>query len=144
MASVNKAIILGNVTKDPEMRYTASGIAVASLSIATNFKTKDEERVEFHRITLWDKLATVVVDYVKKGDPLYVEGRIETRKRLDKDGNDRYTTEIVAERVQLLGRRSRDDGAEEPEQRATKPAAKPASRPARGSNIADMDDDVPF
>lgn len=108
MASLNRATLIGNACKPPEVRYTASGTAVASLSIATNEKWKDKsgewvEKAEFHNVTFWGKLADIVGEYVTKGQQIFVEGRLQTRKWQDKDGNDRYTTEIVAEKMLMLG-----------------------------------------
>jgi single-strand DNA-binding protein len=114
MASVNKVIVLGNVGRDPEVRYTPDGKAVCNLSIATSrsWKNKDgdrQEETEWHRVSLFDRLAEIAGEYVKKGKPVYVEGRLRTRKWQDKDGKDQYTTEIMAESMQLLG--GRDDEA---------------------------------
>ena len=143
MASVNKVIVLGNATKDPEVRYTPNGSAICNIGIATNRTWKDkagakQEEVEFHRITFYDKLAEVVGEYVKKGKSIYVEGRLKTRKWQDKDGKDVYTTEVIAEQMQLLG--GREEAA---------PAARPAptrAAPSRTSSTAfdDMPSDVPF
>ena len=106
MASLNKAMLIGNLGKDPEVRHTASGQAVASFSLATSEKFKKgddwEERTEWHNVTLWGKLAEIAGEYLSKGKTVYIEGRIQTRKWQDKDGNDRYTTEIVGERMQML------------------------------------------
>ncbi len=108
MASLNKVMLIGNLGKDPELRYTASGQAVASFSIATTEKFKNktgdwEERTEWHRITLWGKQAEIAGEYLAKGKTVYIEGRLQTRKWTDRDGNDRYTTEIVGDRMQMLG-----------------------------------------
>jgi single-strand DNA-binding protein len=110
MASVNKVIIVGNVGRDPELRYTQSGQPVASFSIATNerFKDKDgnwKDRTEWHRIVAWARLAEICGEYLRKGSQVYVEGRIQTRDWEDKEGNKRQTTEIVALTMQMLGRR---------------------------------------
>lgn len=107
MASLNKVMLIGNLGKDPEVRFTASGQAVASFSIATSEKFKGksgemEERTEWHNITLWGKLAEISGEYLSKGKTIYVEGRLQTRKWQDKSGNDRYTTEIVGEKMQML------------------------------------------
>lgn len=142
MASVNKVIVLGNLGKDPEIRYTSSGSAVATLSIATVRKYKDsndqkQEETEWHRVVLFGRLAEIAGEYVKKGHPLYVEGRLRTQKWQDKEGNDRYTTEIVGESIQLLAPKSSD------EERPAKPS-KP-SRPApRKESTMPEDDDIPF
>lgn len=108
MASLNKCLLIGNAGKDPEVRYTANGTAVASFSLATTEKIKNskgewEDKVEWHNITLWAKLAEVASEYLTKGKSVYIEGRLQTRKWQDKDGNTRYTTEIVGEKMQFLG-----------------------------------------
>ena len=109
MASVNKVIVLGNLGRDPEVRYTPSGAAVCNLRIATtrNWKNKDsgekKEETEWHSVVLYDRQAEVAGEYLKKGRPVYIEGRLKTRKWTDKDGAEKYTTEIVADSMQLLG-----------------------------------------
>ena len=109
--SVNKVILIGNLGRDPELRYTPSGAAVCNVSIATtrNWKSKDSgervEETEWHRVVFYDRLAEIAGEYLKKGRPVYVEGRLKTRKWQDKDGKDNYTTEIVAEQMQMLGGR---------------------------------------
>jgi single-strand DNA-binding protein len=113
MASLNKVLLIGNLGKDPEVRYTASGTAVASFSLATSekFKNKEgewEERTEWHNVTLWGRLAEIAGEYLGKGKTVYIEGRLQTRKWQDKDGKDRYTTEIVGEKMLML---SRKDGS---------------------------------
>ncbi len=115
MASVNKVIIVGNVGRDPELRYTQSGQPVASFSIATNerFKDKDgnwKDRTEWHRIVAWARLAEICGEYLRKGSQVYVEGRIQTRDWEDKEGNKRQTTEIIALGMQMLGRRGEGGG----------------------------------
>ncbi|MFO1250662.1 single-stranded DNA-binding protein [Inhella sp.] len=171
MASVNKVIVLGNLGRDPELRYTPSGAAVCNVSIATtrNWKSKDsgerQEETEWHRVVFYDRLAEIAGEYLKKGRPVYVEGRLKTRKWQDKDGRDNYTTEIIAEQMQLLGGREDggggggggyargggdDYGHEAPAERPQRPAARPAppQRPAPApkpaSGFDDMDDDIPF
>ena len=111
MASVNKVILIGNVGRDPEVKYSADGNAIANLSLATSEQWKDksgtkQEKTEWHRVSFFGKLAEIVGEYVKKGSQIYVEGRLQTRKWQDKDGQDRYTTEIVADRMQMLGGRA--------------------------------------
>lgn len=151
MASVNKVILVGNLGRDPETRYMPDGAALCNVSIATTFRWKDrtsgenKEETEWHRVVFRGRLAEIAGEYLKKGSPVYVEGRLRTRKWQDKDGQERYTTEIVADSMQLLGSRG---GMGEPrdvdagEERAA-PAPKPAARkPA--SSIAEMDDDIPF
>jgi len=115
MASVNKAILIGNLGKDPELRYTPGGQAVANFSIATTDKWKDkdgqlQERTDWHNIVVWGRQAEIANEYLKKGRPVYIEGRIQTRSYEDKDGNRRYITEIVTQRLQLLGRRGPEEG----------------------------------
>ena len=111
MASVNKVIIVGNLGKDPETRYAPSGDAVTNITVATTETWKDKatgerkEATEWHRVVFWGKLAEIVDKYVKKGSQVYVEGRIETRKWTDKNGHDKYTTEIVADQMQMLSGR---------------------------------------
>ena len=146
MASVNKAFILGNCGRDPEVRYAASGMAMCSVSIATSSKRKDKqsgeyiEETQWHRVTFYDKLAEIVGQYVTKGKPLFIEGRIVYRKYTDKDGIERTSTEIIASEMQLLGG---GDG----EQKRPAPPAPPAAKPAPAkppSGFDDMDDDIPF
>ena len=162
MASVNKVILIGNLGRDPEVRYTPSGSAVCNISLATtrNWKSRDsgerQEETEWHRVVFYDRLAEIAGEYLKKGRSVFVEGRLKTRKWQDKEGKDQYTTEIIADQMQLLGGRdgggddashSRDDG-EAPARRAApqRPASAPASRPAPKSatGFDDMDDDIPF
>jgi single-strand DNA-binding protein len=157
MASVNKVILVGNLGKDPESRYLPDGGAVCNFSIATTDKWKDksgeqQERTEWHRVSTFAKLAEICGEYLKKGSQVYIEGRLQTRKWQDKDGHDRYTTEIVADRMQMLG--SRGGGGEpmgrgEPRE-ARGPsegggsAARPAAKKGGGASFDDMDDDIPF
>ena len=106
--SVNKAILIGNLTKDPEQRFTASGTAVCNFTVATNEKYKDksgewQERAEFHNIVAWAKLAEICAKYLQKGKQVYIEGRIQTRSYDDKNGVKKYTTEIVADQMKMLG-----------------------------------------
>ena len=109
MASLNKVLLIGNLGKNPEVRYTTSGTAVASFTLATSEKFKNkggewEERTEWHNVTLWGRLAEIAGEYLSKGKMVYLEGKLQTRKWQDKDGKDRYTTEIVGERMQMLSR----------------------------------------
>jgi len=143
MAGINKAILIGRLGADPEVRYTPSGVAVANFSIATSEEWKDKdtgekkERTEWHRIVVWSKLGELCGEYLSKGRQVYIEGRIQTRSWDDRDGNKRYTTEIVATDVQFLG--GRDGG---PEARAVSGASAPDFE---GSPIkAPEDDDIPF
>ena len=175
MASINKVIIIGNLGRDPEVRYTPSGAAVCNVSVATTRNWKDKnsgdkvEETEWHRVVFYDRLAEIAGEYLKKGRSVYVEGRLKTRKWADKDGKDNYTTEIVAEQMQLLGGREGGGGGgnyggqnqggdesfsrEAPPETSSRPAARPAaSRPApapapaakSSTGFDDMDDDIPF
>ena len=141
MASVNKVIIVGNLGADPETKYLPSGDAVTNIRVATTDKWKDKtsgemkEATEWHRIAFFGRLATIAGEYLKKGSQVYVEGSLRTRKWQDKDGQDRYSTEIRADVMQMLGRRPRLALAAEP-----KPAA--AKKPA--GKFDDMEDDIPF
>jgi single-strand DNA-binding protein len=165
MASVNKVIIVGNLGRDPETRYMPNGDAVTNVAVATTESWKDKnsgekkELTEWHRITFYRKLAEIAGQYLKKGSQIYVEGRLQTRKWTDKDGVERYTTEIIADTMQMLGSRQGmgggggggapmdDDYSSAPAPRQSSGgggggAARPASRPA--PNFSDMDDDIPF
>lgn len=169
MASVNKVILVGNLGRDPEVRYSPDGAAICNVSIATTSQWKDKasgerrEETEWHRVVMYNRLAEIAGEYLKKGRPVYIEGRLKTRKWQDKDtGADRYSTEIVADQMQMLGGRDGggeggyggggyDEGAPRqqraPAQRpAQRPAAPAAAAPAAGgaANLADMDDDIPF
>ncbi len=169
---VNKVILVGNLGKDPEVRYTPSGSAVANVAIATSDQWKDkqsgeqQERTEWHRVVFFNRLAEVVGEYVKKGQQIYVEGRIQTRKWQDQSGQDRWSTEIVANEMQMLGGRGGagagagsgfDQGMDQsaPQQRPapSAPPAQgqgggqqnaPANAPAQGGAYDDFDDDIPF
>ena len=163
MASVNKVIIVGNLGRDPEIRYMPSGDAIANIAVATSYKSKDKntgeqkEQTEWHRISFFGRLAEIVGQYLKKGSSVYVEGRLQTRKYTDKDGVEKYATDIIAETMQMLGGRQgmgeggMDDGGYDapaqqsrpaPRQAPAAPAARPAPKPA--PNFSDMDDDIPF
>jgi single-strand DNA-binding protein len=163
MASVNKVILLGNCGRDPEIRYLPSGQAVANVSLATSSRRKDKntgesiEDTQWHRITFYDRLAEIAGEYIKKGQPIYVEGRLKYGKYTDKDGVEKNTVDIIATEMQLLGKREGmggpsdgDEGAAAPRRAA--PAARPApsapaARPApakASSGFDDMDDDIPF
>lgn len=147
MASINKVILVGNIGRDPDVKYSSSGSAVCNVSLATTrrwkSKTTDEamEETEWSRVVFYDRLAEIAGEYLKKGRSVYVEGRLKTRKWTDKDGVERYTTEIVAENMQMLG--GRDDG-----ERTVPPAQRQAQKPAPKASAGgfdDMDDsDVPF
>ena len=171
MASVNKVTLIGNLGRDPEVRYTPNGAAVCNVSVATTRNWKDKnsgdkvEETEWHRVVFYDRLAEIAGEYLKKGRSVYVEGRLKTRKWQDKDGKDNYTTEIVAEQMQLLGGRESGGGgggygapaggddfgdAPAPAPRAAAPRQAPAPRPApapapkSATGFDDMDDDIPF
>jgi single-strand DNA-binding protein len=156
MASVNKVILVGNLGRDPEMRYLPSGEAVANLAIATTDKYKDKtgqmvEQTEWHRVSFFGRTAEVCGQYLKKGSQVYVEGSIRTRKYTDKEGIEKYATEIRGDRMQMLGGRSggmadMDDGGyaqATPKSQPSSNAPAAAPRPA-GSGFDDMDDDIPF
>jgi single-strand DNA-binding protein len=154
MASVNKVILVGNLGRDPETRYTTSGDAVTNIRLATTDTWKDkagekQERTEWHNIVFYGRQAEIAGEYLKKGRQIYVEGRLQTRKWQDKEGQDRYTTEIIADRMQMLG--SREGGgapvAAEASERASGAEARAAgkgSAPAAKKNVDDLDDDIPF
>ena len=167
MASVNKVIIVGNLGKDPEVRYLPSGSAICNIAVATSRQWKDktsgekQEETEWHRITFFDRMAEIAAEYLKKGRSVYVEGRLKTRKYTDKDGVEKYATEIVATERQLLGGRESGGGgggdemgdvAREPSRaaaprsappaRSAAPAPRAATKPSTGFD--DMDDDIPF
>ncbi|HZV62385.1 MAG TPA: single-stranded DNA-binding protein [Methylophilaceae bacterium] len=161
MASVNKVILVGNLGRDPEMRYMPSGDAIASFSVATtdNWKDKNgqkQERTEWHRISMFGKLAEIAGEYLKKGSSVYIEGRLQTRKWQDKEGNERQTTEVVADRMQMLGGRGAgnayeamdDEDQSMPPARQSSPASAPAQKPAPASTgssgFDDFEDDIPF
>jgi single-strand DNA-binding protein len=149
MASVNKVIIVGNLGADPETRYLPSGEAVTNIRVATTDRWKDKqsgemkEATEWHRISFFGRLATIAGEYLKKGSQVYVEGSLRTRKWQDKEGQDRYSTDIRGDVMQMLGRR---EGSGEPREAAAEPrAAEPkaaAKKPA--GKFDDMEDDIPF
>ena len=172
---INKVILVGNLGNDPETRYSQSGSAITTISVATSESWKDkngeqQERTEWHRVKFFGRLAEIAGEYLKKGRPVYVEGRLKTRKWQDKDGKDNYTTEIVAEQMQLLGGREGGGGGgggygggqggnpEDYSQEAPSAPSRPAARPAAAQRPApapaptqksstgfdDMDDDIPF
>ena len=160
MASVNKVILIGNLGRDPETRYTTGGDAVTTLNIATSEQWKDksgekQERTEWHRVVLFARLAEIAGEYLKKGRSVYIEGRLQTRKYTDKDGVEKYSTEIVADRMQLVGGGREGGGGGEVEFNAAGGggrrdtgappaggAAKSGSAPKK--NTDDFDDDIPF
>lgn len=142
MSSLNRAEIIGNVGKDPEVRYTTAGEAIANLTIATSNKWRDKqtgelkEQTEWHRVVLYKRLAEIASEYVTKGSKVYVDGQLVTRKWTDKDGIERYTTEIRGNNLILLGGRTGEGRQQEGR-------ASPKAAPA-GSGYEDMDDDIPF
>ncbi|MGO3741103.1 single-stranded DNA-binding protein [Kerstersia sp.] len=172
MASVNKVIIVGNLGRDPEVRYSADGAAICNVSVATTSQWKDKasgdrrEETEWHRVVFYGRLAEIAGEYLKKGRSIYLEGRLKTRKWTDKENIERYTTEIVADQMQMLG--GREDGgggggggnygggrsggsdygdaAPAPRQMTQQRQApqQTAPRPSQAANLADMDDDIPF
>lgn len=169
MASVNKVILVGNLGRDPEVRYSPDGAAICNVSIATTSTWKDKssgerrEETEWHRVVFYNRLAEIAGEYLKKGRSVYVEGRLKTRKWQDKDtGADRFSTEIIADQMQMLGGREGGEGGGfgggggggyadqsgggRPQRPARPAAAAPAAAPSQnnGGNFADMDDDIPF
>lgn len=151
---INKVILIGNLGADPEIRYTQSGDAVASLRLATSESWKDRqtgeavERTEWHRVILWRRLGEIAGEYLRKGSRIYVEGKLQTRKWTDQSGQDRYTTEIIANELQMLDGRPADE-ADRPRdagERTARPQAQ-AERPiaqAEPARADDFDDDIPF
>lgn len=155
--SVNKVILIGNCCKDPETRFMPNGEAVTNISIATNEKWKDkngvkQEKAEFHNLVFYRRLAEVVGEYVKKGSMIYVEGKLQTRKWTDKEGKDRYTTDIIVNEMTMLGGKSSGAGDDQnpegqPAQQQSAPAAarRPAQDQSSGARSFDnFDDDIPF
>ena len=140
---INKVILIGNLGQDPEFRSTGSGQPIASFSLATSESWKDKtsgeriERTEWHRIAVWGRLAEVCRDYLHKGSKVYVEGRLQTRKWQDKDGNDQYTTEIRADEMKMLG------GKPEGQQQAAAPRQQAPQR-QHAAPAGEFDDDIPF
>ncbi len=166
MASVNKVILLGNLGRDPETRYTTGGDAVTNLNIATSEQWKDksgekQERTEWHRVVLFGRQAEIAGEYLKKGRSVYIEGRLQTRKYTDKDGVEKYSTEIVGDRMQLIGGAREGGGGDAEFAGASgggsgaarregggggggaKPAASGGSSSGK-KNVDDFDDDIPF
>ncbi len=149
MASVNKVILVGNLGADPETRYSTDGAAITNIRMATTDRWKDKgsgemrEQTEWHRVVFFGRLAEIAGEYLKKGSPVYVEGRLRTRKWTDKEGHDRYSTEVTADNMQLLGSRG---GSGEPSTRDSPPDSAPArsggQKTSRGPE--DMEDDIPF
>ena len=164
MASVNKVILIGNCGRDPEVRYTPSGTAICNVSVATSSRRKDKasgesiEDTQWHRVTFYDRLAEIAGEYLKKGKPVYIEGRLKYGKYTDKDGIERNTVDIVAEQMQMLGgresaggeeggysrSREMDEGGGAPSRPAARPAPAPRPAPKSSTGFDDMDDDIPF
>lgn len=156
MASVNKVILVGNCGRDPEVRYMTDGKAVANISIATTSKRKDKntgetiEDTQWHRVTFYERLAEIASEYVKKGSPVYVEGRLKYGKYTDQSGIEKNTVDIVATELQLLGSKPQGE-SQEPRQQRQAPTPSPRPQAQRtapagnaGSGFDDMDDDIPF
>jgi single-strand DNA-binding protein len=145
VASVNKVILIGNAGRDPEMKYLQNGDAICNVTIATSETWKDKttgekvEKTEWHRLVFFKRLAEIAGEYIAKGKPIYVEGRLQTRK-YEKEGVTHYSTEIVCDKLQLLGGKPAGDEEERP---AARPAAKPAAK-EKEVDQADFDDDIPF
>lgn len=141
---VNKVILVGNLGRDPEVRYMPNGNAVANLTLATSESWKDkntgqqQEKTEWHRVVMFRKLAEIAGEFLKKGSQVYLEGKLQTRKWQDKEGNDRYTTEIVADSMQMLGGKSSgSDFNQEPQQQQ-------AAQQPQSAGFDDMSDEIPF
>ena len=158
MASVNKVILVGNLGRDPEMRYTAGGDAIANFSIACTDSYKDKngakhDRTDWVRIVIFGRTAEVAGQYLKKGSSVYIEGRLQTRKWQNKEGVDQYTTEVVADRMQMLGGReggasnsyeSMDEDQSQPQQASRPAQTAQAQQPASGGDFDSFADDIPF
>ena len=162
MASVNKVILIGNLGKDPEIRYAPSGSAICNITVATSRVSKDktsgekQEQTEWHRVVMFDRLAEIAGEYLKKGKSVYIEGRLQTRKWTDKEGVEKYSTEIIAQEMTMLGGREGGGGGGSDTDMGSAPASSPRSappartapapKPAAKSSTGfdDMDDDIPF
>ncbi|MFZ2314796.1 MAG: single-stranded DNA-binding protein [Gammaproteobacteria bacterium] len=149
---VNKVILIGNLGKDPEMRYTPTGLAIANLTLATSDSWKDkqsgemQERTEWHRVVMYQRTAEIAGEYLRKGSKIYIEGRLQTRKWQDKNtGQDRYTTEIVADTMQMLDSKGGSGGMNEGGSSSyERPAASSANAPEAAPALDSFDDDIPF
>ncbi|PIQ12799.1 MAG: single-stranded DNA-binding protein [Hydrogenophilales bacterium CG_4_9_14_3_um_filter_59_35] len=151
MASVNKVILIGNLGKDPEIRYMPNGDASANFSIATSYTWKDkttgekQEKTDWHRVVMFGKLAEIAGEYLKKGSSVYVEGRIQTRKWANKEGQDQYTTEIVADKMQMLGGRSSGGGNSfEVVDKLAESSSSAKAAVKSGGDFDNFEDDIPF
>jgi single-strand DNA-binding protein len=156
--SLNKVMLIGNLTKDPVVRYTGKGTAVASFSIATNRSWVDQssnekvDEVEYHNLVIWNKLAEIAEQYLKKGDKAYFEGRLQTRKWQGEDGNDRYTTEVVVESMLMLGSRGAGASYSEDNEAPVKNSSQKSSSKQKNTKksdesvteVEDISDDIPF
>jgi single-strand DNA-binding protein len=144
---INKVIIVGNLGGDPETRYMPSGSAVTNLTVATNESWKDKQtgeqkdRTEWHKVAMFNRLAEVAAEYLRKGSQVYIEGKLRTRKWQDKNGQDRWTTEIIADEMQMLGGRGGSGGGSAP-MSSDKDSGPPSEPPQSGPD--DFDDDIPF
>lgn len=144
---VNKVILIGNLGRDPEIRYTPNGLAIANLTLATSEVWKDkqsgenQERTEWHRIVMYQRLAEIAGEYLRKGAKVFIEGRLQTRKWQDKSGQDRYTTEIVADSMQMLDSKAGSSDAYEKSSSEKPPTISPAPATSPADNF---DDDIPF
>ena len=144
---INKVILIGNLGNDPEVRYMPNGGAVANITVATSEQWKDkqtgeqQERTEWHRVALYRRLAEVAGEYLRKGSRVYIEGKLQTRKWQDQNGNDRYTTEIIANDMQMLDSRGSAGGSGSSQQ---PPAQNQSGAQAAGGSVDDFDDDIPF
>jgi len=143
---INKVIIVGNLGNDPETRYMPSGSAVTNLTVATNESWKDKQtgeqkdRTEWHKVAMFNRLAEIAAEYLRKGSQVYIEGKLRTRKWQDRDGNDRWTTEIIADEMQMLGGRGGGGGGSAPMSSGPGPSSSPPPQPGPD----DFDDDIPF
>lgn len=151
MASLNKTLIIGNLGRDPEVRYSPAGAAVCNITVATTSSWKDKEsgekkeETEWHRVVFYGRLAEIAGEYLKKGRPVYIEGRLKTRKWQNKEGQDVYTTEIIADQMQMLGGRDDAEPSKAPERAKQAAQRAPASGGGMGEgNLADISDDIPF
>jgi single-strand DNA-binding protein len=149
MASVNKVILVGNLGRDPEVRYMPNGEAVCNFSIATTDSWKDkagvkQERTEWHNIVMYRKLAEIAGEYLKKGSSTYIEGRLQTRKWQTKEGDDRYTTEIIASTMQMLGTKPASTGQQSNNSYDKDNFTPPLNNNPPSNNFDDFEDDIPF
>ena len=150
MAGINKAIIVGNLGNDPEVRYSNNGAAIANITVATSDSWKDkntgerQERTEWHRIVMFNRLGEIAGEYLKKGSKVYIEGKLQTRKWQDQQGQDRYTTEIVADEMQMLGGQSNDAQMSQGGQQQGFQGGGQQQAPQQQPPANDFDDDFPF